>query len=211
MTELIPIFPLEAVVYPGDALNLHIFEPRYKQLINDCAETEMPFGIPVVIDRKISELGTLVQLAEITNRQPDGQMDIRTRGLKVFRVSRFLKKYPQKLYSGAEVEYPPDKRTGDPKLMRAILTAIKKLHSLLNVKRPFPKPQAELTCHDIAHLAGLTPTQSYELLGFFDERERQEYLLRHLKRVLPVVAQMESLKERISLNGHFKHLPGFDL
>jgi Lon protease-like protein len=211
MTELMPIFPLEAVVYPGDALNLHIFEPRYKQLINDCAETEMPFAIPVVIDRKICKLGTLVQLVEITNRESDGQMDIRTRGLKVFRVRRFVKNYPQKLYSGAEVEYPPDKGTGDPKVMRAVLSAIKKLHRLLNVKKPIPKAESELTGHDVAHLAGLTLTQSYELLGLFDERERQEYLLRHLKRVLPVVAQMESLKERIVLNGHFKHLPGFDL
>jgi uncharacterized protein len=211
MNELIPIFPLEAVVFPGDALNLHIFEPRYKQLINDCAETKMSFGIPVVIDRKICELGTLVQLTEITNREPDGQMDIRTKGLKVFRVRRFVKECRKKLYSGAEVEYPADEGTGDPKVMRAILSAIKKLHSLLNVKKPFPKAQAELASHDVAHHAGLSLEQSVELLGLFDERERQEYLLRHLKRTLPVVAQMESLKERIALNGHFKHLPGFDI
>jgi hypothetical protein len=57
MNELIPIFPLEVVVYPGEALNLHIFETRYKQLINDCAETKMSFGIPFVIERKICELG----------------------------------------------------------------------------------------------------------------------------------------------------------
>jgi hypothetical protein len=95
--------------------------------------------------------------------------------------------------------------------MRAILSAIKKLHSLLHVKKPFPKAKAGPTSHEVAHLAGLSMTQGYELLGLFDERERQEYLLRHLKQVLPVVAEMESLKERIALNGHFKHLPGFDL
>jgi Lon protease-like protein len=211
MNELIPIFPLEAVVYPGEVLNLHIFETRYKQLINDCAETKMSFGIPFVIERKICELGTLVQLKEITNREPDGQMDIRTKGLKVFRVRRFVKEYPKKLYSGAEVEFPADKATGDPKVMRAVLSAIKKLHSVLNVNKPFPKARAALTSYKMAHLAGLSLTQEYELLGLFDERERQEYLLNHLEQVLPVVAQMESLKERIALNGHFKHLPGFDL
>jgi Lon protease-like protein len=81
---LTPIFPLELVVYPGNNLNLHIFEPRYKQLINDCADTKMPFGIPAVVNRSVGEFGTLVELLEIVNVQPTGEMDIRTRGLKVF-------------------------------------------------------------------------------------------------------------------------------
>ena len=59
MTNFIPIFPLAIVVYPGEDLNLHIFEPKYKQLINECFEQKKPFGIPVVIDNKMNELGTL--------------------------------------------------------------------------------------------------------------------------------------------------------
>ena len=58
--ELTASFPVATVVFPGDELNLHIIEPRYLELINDCAKTKMPFGIPAVVGRQIGELGTLV-------------------------------------------------------------------------------------------------------------------------------------------------------
>ena len=61
MTNFIPIFPLGIVVYPGEELNLHIFEPRYKQLITDVNQSKKPFGIPAVIDNKVNEMGTLVE------------------------------------------------------------------------------------------------------------------------------------------------------
>ncbi len=83
MTNFIPVFPLGIVVYPGEELNLHIFEPKYKQLINDCFETKKPFGIPTVIDGKIVEMGTTVLIKEISKTYEDGQLDIRTEGLSL--------------------------------------------------------------------------------------------------------------------------------
>ena len=65
MTNFIPIFPLNLVVYPGEKLNLHIFEPRYKQLIRECHANGKPFGIPAVLDNQVKEMGTLVQIREI--------------------------------------------------------------------------------------------------------------------------------------------------
>jgi Lon protease-like protein len=66
MTNFIPIFPLGIAVFPYEKLNLHIFEPRYKQLINDTIQSKKPFGIPVVLNGKISEIGTLVEVVEIS-------------------------------------------------------------------------------------------------------------------------------------------------
>ena len=103
MTNFIPIFPLSIVVYPGEQLNLHIFEPRYKQLIEDCFAAKKNFGIPAVLDNKVSEMGTLVQVTEISNRYPDGKMDIKTEGLKTFKILEIVKDIPDKLYSGAIV------------------------------------------------------------------------------------------------------------
>jgi Lon protease-like protein len=54
------------VVYPGEAMNLHIFEPRYRQLIRECADTGKPFGIPVVIDNRMKDHGTLVEVTDVT-------------------------------------------------------------------------------------------------------------------------------------------------
>ncbi len=209
--DLTAIFPLETVVFPGDELNLHIFEPRYQELINDCAETKMPFGIPAVVNRQIGKFGTLVELTDISNVQPNGEMDIRTKATKIFQITRLVKLYPGKLYSGAVVEYPANELQRDAKLMREVLAGVKQLHALLEVKKKFPKAGERLVSYDVAHDAGLSLSQEYELLGMFDERERLEYLRRHLERVLPVVSQMESLKEKIQLNGHFKNLPGFEV
>ena len=66
MTNFIPIFPLSIVVYPHEDLNLHIFEPKYKQLIKECFDQKKSFGMPVVIDNKISEWGTLLEIIEIS-------------------------------------------------------------------------------------------------------------------------------------------------
>ncbi len=62
MTNFIPIFPLGLVVFPGEQLNLHIFEPRYKQLIQECKAADKPFGIPAVIKNAMPEMGTLVRV-----------------------------------------------------------------------------------------------------------------------------------------------------
>lgn len=211
MTNFIPIFPLGIVVYPGEDLNLHIFEPRYKQLIKECHEQKKPFGIPSVIDNKVQENGTLVQITEMTKVYESGEMDIKTQGVQVFRILELIKEIPDKLYSGAIVNYPATHEHGKPELMRKVMASVRNLHELLKVKKDFKKPDDQIRCFDIAHHVGLSIEQEYEMLGLLDERQRQEYLKRYLAKVIPTVAGMEKLKEKIKLNGHFKDLPGFNL
>jgi uncharacterized protein len=211
MTNFIPIFPLGIVVYPGEALNLHIFEPRYKQLISDCHEQKKPFGIPTVINEKLQEFGSLVEIIEISKIHETGEMDIRTRGVKVFRVLELIKDLPDKLYSGAIVNYPDNLEKGNREHMKKLLESIYELHRALKVSKEFPQPEESIMSYDVAHHVGMSLQEEYDLLNLLDERQRQEYLKRHLVRVLPMVAGMEQLKEKIKLNGHFKNLSGFDL
>ncbi|MBC7947318.1 MAG: LON peptidase substrate-binding domain-containing protein [Chitinophagaceae bacterium] len=211
MTNFIPIFPLGLVVYPGELLNLHIFEPRYKQLIDECREQKKPFGIPTVIDNKMQDYGSLVTITEISEVHANGEMDIKTKGEKVFRILEIIKSVPDKLYSGAIVNYPDTHEKGNIELMRKVMAGIRDLHKLLNVTKDFQKPDDEIGCFEIAHHIGLSLEEEYELLGLFDERQRQEYVKRHLTKVIPMLAGMEQLKEKIKLNGHFKNLPGLDL
>ena len=211
MTNFIPIFPLGIVVYPGEQLNLHIFELRYKQLIKECFETKKPFGIPAVIDNKVNDTGTLVKVLEITTVYDDGKMDIKTEGLEVFTILEVIKELPEKLYSGAIVNYPGNVESGNRGLMKNIITAIRELHKLLKINKEFKKADEELWSYDVAHHAGLSLAEEYELLQLFHELQRQEYLKRHLKKVIPVIAEMETLKQRVQLNGHFKDLKGFDV
>ena len=211
MTNFIPIFPLAIVVYPGEELNLHIFEPRYKQLIGDCKTSKKPFGIPAVIGDKIGDLGTLMELIEITQLYDNGEMDIKTKGLKVFRILEVVKEVPDKSYSGAIVNYPENDKKSNNLLMQKVIEIIGQLHSILKVDKKFTKPAEQLRSYDVAHHAGLSLEEEYELLGLFHELQRQEYLKQHLLKVLPIVAEMETLKKRIQLNGHFKNLNGFNL
>jgi len=211
MINFIPIFPLGIVLYPGESLNLHIFEPRYKQLITECFAEKKMFGIPAVINNHLNEMGTLAEIAEMTSVYDNGEMDIKTVGIKVFRVLEVIKQVPDKLYSGAIVKYLENIEDGGKRqLMDKVVKAMRELHSHLKVQKEFKKADEELTSYDIAHHAGLSLEEEYELLGLLEEVQRQEYLKRHLAKVLPVMAEMDQLKEKIKLNGHFKNLSSMD-
>lgn len=212
MTNFIPIFPLGIVVYPGEKVHLHIFEPRYKQLVVESLENKKPFGIPTVVNNRLQEMGTLVELTEIVQTYENGEMDVKTQGLKVFRILEVIKTVPEKLYSGAIVNYPEnDDDVGNRELMQKVIRGVKELHRLLNISKDFKKSDDHLKSYDIAHHAGLSLEEEYEVLGLLREMQRQEYIKRHLQKVLPMLMEMEQLKEKVKLNGHFRNLSAFDL
>ena len=210
MTNFIPIFPLEIVVYPGEKLNLHIFEDKYKQMIGECFKEKKMFGIPSVLKNKIAETGTLIQITEIAKQYADGKMDIKTEGISIFRILEVIDSIPAKLYSGAIVKHLINDEDGVSRQMQQVIDGIRELHKLLHVSKEFDKPDEKLRSYDIAHHAMLSIEEEYELLCLLREDQRIEYLRRHLKKVIPVVAGIESLKKKIQLNGHFKELKGFD-
>jgi uncharacterized protein len=209
MTNFIPLFPLSIVVFPGEELNLHIFEPRYKQLVQDCFNNKKPFGIPTVLNNQVMEFGTLVDIIEISKTYDNGEMDIKTRATLVFRMLEKIEELPEKLYHGAIVTYPSTKYIGSAPLMRIILASIRALHILLSVTKDFKKQDEALLSFDVAHHAGMTLEDEYQLLEFEQELHRQEFINRHLAKVLDVMSQMGKLKDKIKLNGHFKNLEGF--
>jgi ATP-dependent Lon protease len=138
-------------------------------------------------------------------------MDIKTKGLQLFRILEIIKEIPDKLYSGAIVNYPPNNERRNKDVMRKLLVEVRQLHQLLQVNKDFKKPDEALLAYDIAHHIGLSLQEEYELLNLLEERQRLEYLKRHLAKAIPMLNTMEQLKEKIQLNGHFKNLSGFDL
>jgi hypothetical protein len=140
----------------------------------------------------------------------NGEMDFKSSGDKVFRVLEVIREIPDNLYSGAIVNYPPNNEKGSVEVMRKVVNSIRELFRMLKVEKEFNKPDEELSTYDIAHHVGMSLQEEYELLGLMHERQRQEYLKRHLTHVIPLVAQMESLKEKVKLNGHFKNLSSFN-
>src|SRR6266513_3703563 len=190
MTNFIPIFPLGIVVYPGEDLNLHIIEPRYKQLINECHAGKKPFGIPTVIENKVQDYDSLMQINELSHVHDNGEMDIKTQGLKVFRILEVIKEVPDKLYNGAIVNYPDNYERENPEMMRKVMKSIRDLHQLLKVDKSFIIEDDQLKSYHVAHHIGLSLEEEYELLALLDERQRLEYIKRHLTKVIPLIAGM---------------------
>lgn len=204
MTKFLPIFPLDIVVYPGQELNLHIFEPRYKQLISECAEAKKSFGIPTINKDTLNEYGTEVEITEVSKVYDNGEMDIKTKGVKVFRIMEILKTVPDKLYPAAvvfEIEHLPF----DTEMLNPTLTdLIEKLHKLIGTGfHPFEKFKNPLS-YELAHYVALDREDQYRLLASKSEKARQWFLIQHLLKLIPTLEEAERLKEKVLLNGHFR-------
>lgn len=204
MEIYLPLFPLNLVVYPHEDLNLHIFEERYRQLINECLETGATFGIPAFIDNKLPGFGTEMRVTALHKRYDDGRMDIKTQGIRIFRIATFENPAPGKLYAGGQVNVvESEPALGDH--LDELIVKLTRLYRLLQVNSEIDE-ETPLLSFRVAHKIGLSVEEEYELLTLASENERQRLLIHHLDRVLPVVSEMERTKERIKMNGHFKNL-----
>lgn len=205
MTKFLPIFPLNLVVYPGQELNLHIFEPRYKQLINECKENEKTFGIPSVFKDTLNEYGTEMQLLEVSKVYAGGEMDIKTKGIKVFRIMEVLRDVPRKLYSAAVVYEVPHLPFDTQVLNPTLGDLIGKLHQLLgtgfNLREKFANPLS----YELAHYIALSPEDQYRLLVATSEKARQWFMIEHLQKLIPTLEETEHVKNKVQMNGHFRH------
>lgn len=205
MNDILALFPLQLVAFPGEPLNLHIFEPRYRQLAKECNETGMHFGIPAFIDGKLQVYGTEMQLLSIEKTYSDGKLDIKTKGIGVFKIEEFFDKAPDKLYAGGRVQYVEDNANGDIVLSNQIVKNLEELYRIMNIRKEIPDT-ADFKTFDMGHHVGFTVEQEYEMLKLTAELDRQEYMLAHLERLIPTVRQMEDLRKRVQMNGHFKDL-----
>jgi hypothetical protein len=199
----LPLFPLQSVFFPGEMVPLHIFEDRYKQLIRDCKEGGLSFGIPVYINNTL-QYGTEMELLEIVDTYPNGEMDIICRAVRVFQVKTFNGKLLGYPYAGGTVEFREYLEDADPIQRQAVMEAIKELYRLMEISwdHVFKYHQG---FHQWVHNIGLNLQQEYELLQMKRESERLGYVGSHLRVAIEVLGQLSNMKDMIELNGHFKN------
>lgn len=203
MTKFIPIFPLNVIVYPGQQLNLHIFEERYKQLINECKTDGKTFGIPSVFKNQLNEYGTEMEITEVSHVYPDGKMDIKTKGVKVFRIMELLREVPEKLYQAAVVAEVPHLPLDTDQLNPTLEELVNKLHQMLNTGLDiYSKFKAPLS-YELAHYVALNHEDQYRLLMAKSETQRQVFLMQHLMKILPNIEAAEKVRAKVKMNGHF--------
>ncbi|HSI91445.1 MAG TPA: LON peptidase substrate-binding domain-containing protein [Adhaeribacter sp.] len=206
MAYTIPLFPLNIVVFPGEKLNLHIFENRYRDLINDCQKEEGVFGIPPFLKEGVSTIGTLMKVLNVEKEHPAGEIDIRTVGTGIFRIDEFYQELPGKDYAGGKITELEQIDDEDVVIKLKINELLDQLYESLGLSKLFLNLPEDYKIFDIAHHVGLTTDQEFEVLTAESESARQEIVLEHLLKVVPVVLETEKLKERVKLNGHFKNL-----
>jgi hypothetical protein len=204
MMRKLPLFPLNIVVFPDEKVNLHVFEPRYKQLISDCRETGISFGIPTYLNNTI-EYGTEVVLDKVHRIYDDGKMDISVKAHGVIKVIEFENPLEDKLYSGGKVEKRPNIDDGDLLQKENLHNLLIELFDLFVLGDRFDL-EDEFNSFTYSHKIGLSVEQEYELLQMPSEAMRLDYLISYLEKSIPVVRQMEEAKQKIQANGHFKHL-----
>ncbi|MBK0402834.1 LON peptidase substrate-binding domain-containing protein [Adhaeribacter sp. BT258] len=206
MSRILPLFPLNIVVFPGEKLNLHIFEPKYKELITECAKTNLTFGIPPFLKEGVSMIGTEMEILTIDKEYGGGELDIKTKGTGIFRIEEFYQQLPGKEYAGGKITGVENIDDEDIIIKNRITELLLQLYETLGLAKLYTDLPQDYKIFDIAHHVGLTTDQEFEILVAESESTRQEIVLEHLLKVVPVVVETEKLKERVKLNGHFKNL-----
>lgn len=102
-TTKIPMFPLSIFPLPGELVPLHIFEPRYRQLLEDAEKRDFTFGIFFNHVSNTHKLGSLVKLESVIKRYASGESDIIVRCIDLLTMEKMLRNYRDKLYPGGEV------------------------------------------------------------------------------------------------------------
>lgn len=206
INTMLALFPLNLVVFPNENLNLHIFEPRYKELITNCLDERKTFGIPVFINNRVQEYGTEVKIIEVAKQYADGRMDIKTKGQRIFRLQTFANPMADKLYAGGEVEFIEIDNEADPLEKIWFTEVIAELYEILGLNLATPSKDSPYLSFEYAHKIGLSQQQEYELLSIQNEGERLRFLTEHLRQAIPVIREVERSKAIIRMNGHFKNL-----
>ena len=206
MKEFLPQFPLQLVVFPPEKINLHVFEPRYKQLIQECRDEGVEFGIPPHLNGKLMPVGTRMRLFKIAKAYPDGKMDITVEAIGRFKIARFQKKWEGKLYPGADIDPLPLSGTIDQGKNEQIVKLVEKLYKALNIKKIIPPSDDKFLLTRIVHHIGLNIDQEYQLLTIDDINDRQTFVIDHLEKLIPIVVEMEELRKKVQMNGHFRNI-----
>jgi Lon protease-like protein len=193
----IGLFPLGLVLLPNSTMALYIFEERYKQLINECWESQKPFGIVLQLPNKNFQIGCTAFVTDIMNVKPNGNMEILITGINRFKIQKTNEN--EAPYLVAEVEWLNDKdNLIDNEILGQALTIYNEIAQKV---KQFKIPEIHieeiggaLPSFLIAQKSGLSLEERQGLLEMQSENERLARLLAHLKAIWPLIEQAEIIQ-----------------
>lgn len=200
----IPVFPLPIVVFPDEEIRLHIFEKRYKQLVQDCVDSGIGFGILSVIENHVMNIGTFVKLIEISKSYDDGKSDIRLQSLGLFKVLEYHANFPNKLYSAADVEHFEFNIRGEKESQEKVKNLFTELCEINNVKQGRSINWLQFNSFDLGHYVGFSLEEEYRFLSTESENERLNKLIHQIEYMISQSKLREQWLKRINMNGEFQ-------
>lgn len=187
----IGLFPLNTIIFPGEELPLHIFEPRYKELMRDCESTGAQFGLPF-FGEKNSNLGVLVELYEVTKRYENGALDVVVRGVDLIEIINFYPKLTNNLYPGGDIRMINNYKKSplEPKLIHEF---IKFLGFREESLEEFIAATA-LHLYSIAGALYMNQADKIELLNLSSSVKKQHFLYNYLVFLNALIPQEHAVK-----------------
>ena len=200
--ERIPLFPLNVVLFPGAPLPLHIFEPRYRQMVKDCLEEKTEFGMLLSLPKGVAHVGCTAEIVEVAKRYNDGRMDILTVGRAPFRVVELFSENP--LLEG-QVDYLEDRETrSNERIQRQLVELFEACHTL--IYEDYPKNLEGAAPEDLSYLVAATLPMDLlwkqQILELRCEADRQERLVAYLREWAPHLQKSKVMRQRAGGNGH---------
>lgn len=180
-THFLPLFPLRIVAFPGEIVFLHVFEPRYKQLITESIYTGISFGIVTIVPGGGSSIGTEMKLDAILGTDDSGNIDVAVRGLRTFELKSFQRVVTGKLYSGGQVTFNANDPQVEHETQEVLIDLYNAIQDESGGRRKIVAPYPENLSFVIGHDVGLSQAQELQMLTMTVEHERQLYLLQLLR------------------------------
>ena len=200
--ERIALFPLNVVLFPGAPLPLHIFEPRYRQMVKDCVEEKTEFGMLLSLSNGVARVGCTAEIVEVAKRYNDGRMDIITVGRAPFRVVELFSANP--LLEG-QVDYLEDRETrSNARIERELVELYEACHTL--IYEDYPKNLEGAVAEELSYLVAATLPMDLlwkqQILELRCEADRQERLVAYLREWAPHLQNKGVMRQRAGGNGH---------
>lgn len=183
MSLLLPLFPLDLVLLPGVPLPLHVFEPRYKEMIAECLDEKKPFGVVRASSEGVADIGCTAEIVEVTKRYDDGRMDILTRGVERFEV---LHVHEDRSFLQAEFTVIDDEPGRAPsEMVREAVRLHSEIVKLSGAEIDGPEEGADQLSFLLAGSLPLDLDFKQKLLTTLSEPKRLHAVISYLEAVLP--------------------------
>jgi len=188
-SDMVPFFPLGVFLFPGEDIPLRIFEPRYKQLIEDARESGITFVIPFVMEEKIQEYGCEVKLKEILAENPRGRMVITVESVSLVRILNHTRQMEGKLYAGGAVRRLP---ASDPIQSGGLLDLVRDYATHFDTEFLRYCKKTAITYQDVVRALNLPSEEKFRFIFMDDPLQKEKFIAGQL-RYLKMIRRQETL------------------